>query len=354
MRPLQKIHIMKNIGKQKIKILAFINIVLCLISCNKTPNRYTYDGMIQGTYYHIVFYAQDDKGIKQGIDSIYKNIDNSLSLWNKNSILNKINNNENPILDKVFIDNFRAAEKFSSLTDGAFDITVGALVKAQGFTTEKREKLSNSQIDSLLKYVGYKNLAVKDNRLIKKYPQTKLDFNAIAQGYTSDCIASYLRKHNINSFVIDVGGEVMTGDLKPDQSKWRIGIETPSDKQTQETDNRQNEQRKTSAIVLLENESIVTSGNYRKFYIENGMKYSHTIDPKTGCPVTHSLLSASVIASTATEADALATAFMVMGVEKVQKFLKTHKNYPTYLIYSDCSGKIKTWQSSTFTKYLRK
>ena len=244
--------------------------------------------------------------------------------------------------------------KFSSLTDGAFDITVGELVRKHGFANKNREKLTDAQVDSLLQFVGYANLSINNDKLIKKLPQTTLDFNAIAQGYTSDTIASYFRNRNIHSFIVDVGGEVMCGDKKPDNSKWAVGIEQPT---IVESDNSQYElynERKTQQIIYLENESVVTSGNYRKFYIENGVKYSHTINPKTGRPVTHSLLSASVIAKDATTADALATAFMVMGLEDTQKFLESHKEYATYLIYCDKNGQMQTWQSSNFNKYTQK
>ena len=316
------------------------------------------DGLVQGTYYHIVFYAQDTTGIKQDIKRIFADIDSSLSLWVENSTVNKINRNEEAVLDDIFIANFNAAMKFSSLTNGAFDITVGGLVRKHGFANKNREKLTDSQIDSLLQFVGYKNISIKDKKLIKKFPQTTLDFNAIAQGYTSDTVASYFRSRNIHSFIVDVGGEVMCGDKKPGNAKWSVGIEQPpaQDNNSDTGKGGNNEtnyynERKTQQIIYLENESVVTSGNYRKFYIENGVKYSHTIDPKTGKPVTHSLLSASVIAKDATTADALATAFMVMGLKKAQQFLDVHKEYAAYLIYSDKEGNMQTWQSNNFGKY---
>lgn len=340
---------MNDLSKKLTSVFFLVLLVVVFTAC-KEEKRYTYDGMVQGTYYHIVFYAKNDKGVKQAIDSIYQAIDASVSLWHKNSTINKVNNNENPILDDIFIDNFNAAQKFSSLTQGAFDVTVGALVKAHGFTTSKRKELSEQQIDSLLNYVGYQKVHLQDKHLIKEYPQTQLDFNAIAQGYTSDCIANYFRKHNINSFIIDVGGEVAVGNNKPNNKKWKVGIETPP----QQQDASNNQDRTTSAIVLLENQAIVTSGNYRKFYVEDGKKYSHTIDPTTGKSVNHTLLSASVIAPCALEADALATAFMVMGVKKVQTFLQSHPQYPTYLIYSDSNGNMQTWYSKNFADYMAK
>lgn len=328
--------------------LLFGCLVLELMSsCSKTPEPKILDGSAQGTYYHISFYADDTLGVANSIDSIFIAIDNSLSLWREKSIINAVNANQDPILDSIFIQNFISAKKFYQLTDGAFDITIGSLVKSYGFTTEKRKVLSEKQIDTLLKISGMDKISLQDSHLYKKYPEIQLDFNAIAQGYTSDAIAKLFRKRGIDSFVIDVGGEVMCGNEKPNGKAWSVGIERP-------TETKEEQIGKSIAQVYLKNHAIVTSGNYRKYYIVNGVKYSHTIDPKTGHPVWHNLLSASVIASEATSADALATAFMVMGLEKTQKFLQSHSEYAAYLIYSDKNGQMKTWQSPNFGQYLNK
>lgn len=352
---------MKNFKRILFSIVCVLVSVTCFFSCQKSEKRIVMDGLVQGTYYHIVFYSQDTTGIKQDIKTIFASIDSSLSLWVENSTINRVNRNEDVFLDDIFIANFNSAMKFSSLTDGAFDITVGELVRKHGFANKNREKLTDAQVDSLLQFVGYANLSINNGKLIKKLPQTTLDFNAIAQGYTSDTIASYFRSRNIHSFIVDVGGEVMCGDKKPDNSKWAVGIEQPAvagnnNNGSKEGINETNpySERKTQQIIYLENESVVTSGNYRKFYIEDGVKYSHTINPKTGHPVTHSLLSASVIAKDATTADALATAFMVMGLDETRKFLESHKEYATYLIYCDKNGQMHTWQSSNFNKYTQK
>ncbi|MBP3253688.1 MAG: FAD:protein FMN transferase [Bacteroidales bacterium] len=336
---------MKKIFLQAALLLSTVIIAVCMTGCGKNQEkRFTFDGMTQGTYFHIVVYAHDSTGIRQGIDKILSQIDNSLSLWNENSVLSRVNRNEDVELDSAFIENFDAAQYFSSLTDGAFDITVGELVRKHGFAEKNREKLSANQIDSLLSFTGYKTVKREGNRLIKNDNRTKLDFNAIAQGYTSDNIAQYLHSQNIHSFIVDVGGEVMCGNKKPAAGKWSVGIQNPEKLDASFND-------ASIVNIYLENESVVTSGNYRKFYVENGVKYSHTIDPKTGRPVTHSLLSASVIANNATTADALATAFMVMGLEKSRQFLQQHKEYAAFMIYSDSKGNMQTWQSGNFKKY---
>ena len=328
-------------------------ITVLIVSCSKPEaklQKFTLDGRVQGTYYHIVYYHFDDKaatqknlltqaGIQHGIDSIFKAIDETLSLWNPNSILSKVNENKETLLNQIFIDNFNSAMAFSELTDGDFDITVAPLIKAYGFANEKGSKPTDRQADSLLQYIGYKKVQIKDGKLEKQYPQTQLDFNAIAQGYTTDCISKYLSAHNITSHIVDVGGEVYASGKKPDGQQWRVAIEQPSDSI--------NAPRRYNTLVRLENQSIVTSGNYRKYTIENGIKYTHTINPHTGKPAKHSLLSVSVTAPTSTEADALATAFMVMGMEKAEQFMVKHPEYQAVFIYCDKDGKTKTKISET-------
>ncbi len=323
-------------------------ITVLIVSCSKPEaklQKFTLDGRVQGTYYHIVYYHFDDKaatqknlltqaGIQHGIDSIFKAIDETLSLWNPNSILSKVNENKETLLNQIFIDNFNSAMAFSELTDGDFDITVAPLIKAYGFANEKGSKPTDRQADSLLQYIGYKKVQIKDGKLEKQYPQTQLDFNAIAQGYTTDCISKYLSAHNITSHIVDVGGEVYASGKKPDGQQWRVAIEQPSDSI--------DAPRQYNTLIRLENKSIVTSGNYRKYTIENGIKYTHTINPHTGKPAKHSLLSVSVTAPTSTEADALATAFMVMGMEKAEQFMVKHPEYQAVFIYCDEDGKTKT------------
>ncbi len=349
---MQKIFVMKKVLCAFAVSIAIFSIAISLVSCQKQDKRFVLDGLVQGTYYHIVFYAADTTSIKQDIKKIFADIDMSLSLWVDSSIVNKVNRNEDVVLDDIFVENFVLAQQFSRLTEGIFDITVGELVKKYGFANKNREKLNDKQVDSLLQFVGYKNVSLQGNKIVKRFAQTSLDFNAIAQGYTSDKIANYLKKRGINSFVVDVGGEVMCGDKKPDGSKWIIGIERPTNTLIPNGTVNNQLERKTEQTISLENESIVTSGNYRKFYVENGVRYSHTINPKTGKPVTHSLLSASVIAKDATTADALATAFMVMGLDETKRFLTHHKQYAAYLIYSNKANQLQIWMSDNFRKYI--
>lgn len=313
---------------------------LLLFSCSKQKEEYVFDGMVQGSYYHIAFYAteQERDEAKTGIDSIFKAIDASISLWHQNSLINRVNKNQAVELDSIFIDCFNASQKISQETDGSLDCTVGGLVSAYGFATKQRVKLTQRQTDSLLQYVGYRNVRIEGRKLIKKYPQTQLDFNAIAQGYTTDKVSAYFLGHGINSFIVDVGGEVRAQGKKADGALWRCAIEKPAK-------NAESEQQ-YSSYVELDNNSIVTSGSYRKYFIdEKGVRHSHTIDPKTGSSVQHSLLSVSVITKTATEADGLATAFMVMGVEKSKEYLAKHTSIQAFFISAGKNNTYSTYKT---------
>lgn len=347
---------------RKIPRLLFIVLLSSLIVCcserkETKLQKYELNGRIQGTYYHIVYYHLSEKDcekrnlitpkqIEKAIDSIFTVVDNSLSLWNPNSLLNKLNHNMTNKVDKVFKDNYMQAKHISDMTNGMLDITIGALVRAYGFAYEERRELSDREIDSMMMYVGYEKLKLKEDTLYKSYPQTQMDFNAVAQGYTTDQISDFLKKHNISSHIVDVGGEVYASGLKPDGQNWRVAVEQPSDSMSSE--------RVFNTLIKLKNQSIVTSGNYRKFYVEKGIKYSHTINPKTGRCAKNTLLSASVVAHTAVMADGLATACMVMGLDETKKFLEKHPQYAAILIYSDEKGDLKTYVSPTLEDKIEK
>lgn len=336
--------------KNRLKKILLLTTVICVfISCGgqkeEKMQKFTLNGRTQGTYYHIVYYNFTDEvakkrnlptesQIKAGIDSILNAIDASLSLWNPQSILSKVNRNETVLLDKIFIENFEASQNYSKLTDGYFDVTVCPLVQAYGFGNEKKQMPDAQQTDSIMQFVGFEKVRLNGNKIEKDFPQTRLDFNAIAQGYTADKVSEYFKSLNINSHIVDIGGEVFAADKKPDGQKWRVAIEEPSDSL--------DAPREYNSFIKLENQAVVTSGNYRKYIIENGVKYSHSIDPKSGRPAKHSLLSVSVVAESATSADAIATALMVMGLEKAQEFINDNPQYGAVFIFCDSNGKTKT------------
>lgn len=323
----------------RISIWVFI-VSFILLGC-KNDKAVQLIGEAQGTTYSIIYYSDENTSYKSEVDSILKSIDLSLSTYVPNSIISRINNNDTPVVaDKYFMDVFNKAQEISSLTDGAFDITVAPVINAWGFGFTKKAEVDSAMIDSLLNYVGYKNIRFEKDKVIKPAPPVMLDFNAIAQGYTVDVLAAFLEGKGLRNYMIELGGEVKTKGKKIDSSPWKIGIDQPNETETNG--------RPLQAIIELENNALATSGNYRKFYIENGKKYAHIIDPKTGYPVNHNLLSATVIAKDCMTADALATAFMVMGMEKAKQFLSAHKNLDleVYFIYDE-NGSLKTYYSDT-------
>lgn len=303
----------------------------------------TYKGFAQGSTFSIKFFAlADSSKLKHGIDSILSEINHTASIYDANSIISKVNANQDAELNRDFIKIFNKSMEISDSTNGCFDITVGDLVRRWGFGFKTQNLPTKYQVDSLLNYVGYKNLSIKNNRLIKKNSETNIDFNAIAQGYTVDLVAGYFLKNNCKNFIIEIGGEVRANGFKQEKMPWVIGIEKPAPNDSS-----------TQAIQLkipLNNQSISTSGNYRKYFIKDGIKYSHTIDPKTGYPVHHSLLSVSIIADDCTTADAYCTAFMVMGIDKSKEFLKQHPRTEAYFIYSDSTNTNQVYYTPNFFK----
>lgn len=323
----------------KIAIWVFI-VSFILLNC-KNDKPVQLIGEAQGTTYSLTYYSDENISYKNEVDSILKSIDQSLSTYVPNSIISRINKNDTSVVaDKYFRDVFNRAQEISSVTDGAFDITVAPVINAWGFGFTKKAEVDSVMIDSLLNYVGYKNIRLEKDKVIKPTPQVMLDFNAIAQGYTVDVLASFLEGKGVRNYMIELGGEVKTKGKKKGSSPWKIGIDQPNEKET--------EGRPLQAIIQLENQALATSGNYRKFYIENGKKYAHIIDPKTGYPVNHNLLSATVLANDCMTADAFATAFMVMGMEKAKQFLSAHKDLglEVFFIYDE-DGSLKTFYSDT-------
>ena len=301
--------------------------------------------MAQGSTYSIVFENRikiEAEVLKNEVEKIFHDFDMSLSLYNDSSIISRINRNEDVIVDTFFSEVFNKSREISEKTDGAFDITVGPLVKAWGFGPDAHKNFDVSKLDSLLKLIGYDKITIKNNRLVKSDPGICLDVNAIAQGYSADVLCRYFEGLGLKNFLIEVGGEIRAkGDKAGDY--WRIGIDKPVDNNMSPGSNLQ-------VIIKIKNKSMATSGNYRKFYIENGIKYSHEIDPKTGYPARNTLLSATIIANDCATADGFATACMVMGKDKTIELLNKTRELEAYLVYSDEEGNFKTW----ITKNLRK
>lgn len=348
----------RNILKEKLHNWGFsflsLVVILSLSSCaeekqNHYPNlRYEINGEAQGTTYNIVYFTNDLVVQKFQVDSILDEIDQAASVWKDSSLISEFNNSSEKhfILPKTsntyFVDNFKMCKEVYKNTNGAYNPTVGELVNAWGFGFKNKENMDSVVVDSLLQSVGFTDnimqLIIPQTGkpfITKSNPNTQLDYNGIAQGYSVDVLAAFFKKAGISNFMIEVGGELIANGRKSDGSFWKIGIDKPTDS---------NNERQLAATIKLDNKAVATSGNYRKFYEKDGIKYAHTIDPFTGFPVQHSLLSVTLIMNNCGLADAYATAFMVMGFDKAKALIesKPELGIEAYFIYNDKNGDYKS------------
>lgn len=306
----------------------FLFLLTCcfLTGCNTVEKQHFF-GTTQGSYYSIIYFDEQNRDFSSDFDSIFMEIENTLSLWDENSMIRKVNLNEDVELNQIFVDNFNYAMKAAELTGGLFDPTVGPLVAAWGFHYKEGMEMTPEIVDSLRQLVGYHKVKIENEKVVKANPNMTLDFNAVAQGYTTDMIGEFLLSENVNNFLVDVGGEIMAKGCKPNNESWKVGIEKPAATMDSE--------RIVQEIVDLNNQSIVTSGNYRKYVEKNGKRYSHSLNPKTGYPSENSLLSATIICDNTAWADCLASICMVVGLEKAMEILETQENVKAYFIYLD-------------------
>ena len=318
-------------------MLLIVGTVLILRQQHNTPYRKSADKVF-GTFYHVVY--QCDSDLTNSINAELAKVDESLSPFNPQSIISAVNQNQDVRLNNMFLDVFQLAMRISDETDGAFDITVAPLVNAWGFGFKNGFEPSKQQVDSLMQIIGYQRVTLKQGKIHKQDHRIMLDCSAIAKGYGTDIVARLLRTKGITNFMIEIGGEIVTSGVNAEGKPWRVGISKPVDDPT-------GTETGVQSIITITDKAMATSGNYRNFYYKGGKKYAHTIDPKTGYPVQHSILSATVFANSCAMADAYATSFMVMGLEKAQQLLEQHPELMAYLIYSDEQGRNAVWYSSS-------
>lgn len=314
-----------------------------------TDQPFQLTGEAQGTYYSIIYYDSLGRDLSGQVKPFLDAFDSTASLWVEQSLIRRVNSNATDTVNPLFADLFQKSDSIRRYTRGAFDCRVGRLVQAWGFSFRQREEPDPATLDSLLhsahSRVWLDTADTRDIRIRKEDPATELDFNAIAQGASVDLMAQWFEEEfGIHNFLIDIGGEVVAKGHKPSGEAWRVGIERPAAGPY--------DQPELETAIRLEDASVVTSGNYRKFYERDGVRYSHTIDPATGQPVQHSLLSVSVVSHTAWYADALATAFMVMGLEKSLQFIADHPENPdiqaVFFIYDNGGGEYRTLATPAF------
>ena len=325
--------------RSKWGVLLFLALTVATIFILRKSNSAVpqYDeGPIFGTVYHIKY--KYDHNLNKEILAELDRVDNSMSIFNPTSTISKINAGTDSKTDELFREVFSLAEDISKETNGAFDITVAPLVNAWGFGFKNQQLPTKLQVDSLRSLVGFNKVSLDGIMLKKKDPRVMLDCGAIAKGFGVDCVARLSNRLGISDYMIEIGGEVRTHGKNFEGKPWTIGIQRPLVGENE-----------VLSAMHLQGKALATSGNYRNFYVKNGHRYAHTIDPRTGYPVQHSLLSASVIASDCATADAYATSFMVLGLDGAKKILSKHPELKAYLIYEQ-NGKLQVWMSPGLEK----
>ncbi len=330
----------------QIIFLAFLIVGTVIILRNHSnPPYQTNSGLVFGTVYKITYQSADD--LHDSIKAELKKVDQSLSPFTDNSIIARINNNDPEVRpDSMFLHIYHLAHTISADTHGAFDITVAPLVNAWGFGFEQSGGIDSLTIDSLRHWVGMENVFFDGEQIIKTDSCVKLDCSAIAKGYGCDVIAACFDRQGIKNYMIEIGGEIVVKGKNPKQNLWSIGINKPiEDSLSQENE--------LQTILKVTNLGMATSGNYRNFYYRDGKKYAHTIDPRTGYPVQHSILSATVLAPDCATADAYATSFMVMGLDSALAVCNRHPELQGYFIYADTAGAFAVKHSEGFEQWLK-
>ena len=298
-----------------------------IVQRHRSPAPFQHiEGAVFGTFYHITY--QSHEALQPAIEAELQRVDSSLSMFNPQSILSRVNRGEDVRVDSFFHRVFTLSRRVSEATHGAFDITVAPLVNAWGFGFKNGELPTETQVDSLCQLIGWQRISLtEEGRVIKADPRIILDCSAVAKGFGVDVVAELLRRRGIANFMVEIGGEVIVSGTNPKGEAWRVGVNKP-------VDDAESTSNELQTVLQLTDCAMATSGNYRNFYIsEDGRRVAHTIDPHTGHPVQHSLLSATVLAPTCAEADAFATSFMVMGLDSARILLARHPELQAYLIY---------------------
>jgi thiamine biosynthesis lipoprotein len=335
-------------GQPFFRFMLLASVAMLILHCAK-PEKYKIvtDGRAQGTTYRITILVDSVADYAADYAQILNDIDKSLSTYQSNSLISRINAGEtNLLLDEHFIRVMKGAYASHRETKGAFDPTLSPLIEYWGFGKTEFGTLDSSKVDSMMRYVGLSRVQLDSATRTLKMPKGyALNFNASAQGYSVDALSEFLLSKGVNDFMVEVGGELRTHG-QGQQGPWRIGIDKPDERRTGE---------EHQAILSLENAAVATSGNYRKFSVDSisGERYVHTLDPKSGYPVKHKLISATVISESCMMADAMATALLVMGLEEARRFLEKQSNYEAYLIYFDEEGTQRVYATPGFQQYLQ-
>jgi len=324
--------------KRIVYIVLLIGLYSCYNEGKETGDEVLLKGEAQGTTYTIKYIAEEEAGVKEEMDSLLKAIDLSMSTYEPSSVISHLNHGDTVTIDTMFQAMYVLSRNLSVATRGAFNPTIGPLIKAWGFDFSDPQKMDSNTVKELLLSSGFSKFQFQEGRMWKVDEKARINFNAVAQGYSVDLMASILEDKGIENYYVELGGELKVKGRNKNDEWWVIGIDQPKDN---------NEDRELAARISLENAAMATSGNYRKFYEIDGKRYSHTLNPGTGYPVENNLLSATVVSSNCALSDALATAFMVMGVEEIEKFLEKRQDIQVHLILAKEDGGFDTYTSES-------
>ena len=334
----------KNNLKWQLPFLVLLIVGTVLILRKQSPYQ-TDQGLVFGTVYKITY--QSSENLKAEIEKELQKVDNSLSPFNKQSVITHINHNTDMRADSLFAYVFNLAKTISNETGKAYDVTVAPLVNAWGFGFKHSQFPDSLTIDSLRQFVSIDKIQLNaEGEVVKADPRMMLDFSSIAKGFGVDCVARLFDRKGIRNYMIDIGGELVLKGQNSKMEPWRIGINRP-------IDDSLSVNQELQTVLEITNAGMATSGNYRNFYYKDGKKYAHTIDPRTGYPVQHNILSSTVIAKDCATADAYATAFMVLGLDSAKAICSAHPELDAYFIYSDKDGKLQTYSTEGMKKYMR-
>lgn len=331
------------------QVLTFSLFSFLLISCNSGPAEKVVQGEALGTSYQIKYYSKHDIGLEKALDSIFERVNQSMSTYRETSDISRLNRGDNLVqVDSLFQKVFKLSTEVYEKSGGYFDPTVGSLVNFYGFGPGKGvEEIDSVKVDSLKQYIGLNKIQVtSEGKVIKDSPEIYVDFNAIAKGYTIDLIGHYLDSKSVNDYLIELGGELLAKGQNLDKNDyWTVGIDDPG---------QSSEARTLTAALKLQNRAMATSGNYRKNRVdpETGRMYVHTVNPLTGYAEKSDVLSASVLAENCALADAYATTFMAMGLERSKKLLSQLEGVDVYLIYAKENGELGEYTTPGFREVL--
>lgn len=320
-------------------------VVMAVASCRPQEQRAEkIEGFALGTVYSVTVVGNIPDNLQQRLDAVFALSDSTMSVFNEKSLLNRLNRNETDIPDENIIRNIELARSVSELSGGRYDITILPLVEAYGFLNAGQWDTVN--VDSVLQYVGYDKIRIENGRLVKKYPEVRIDLNSVAKGYTVDMVARMLEEEGVENYLVNIGGEMFCDGFNPKGEKWRIAVDTPVEGNVVQGSN-------TSAVIAVSGVGVGTSGNYRNYHNgPAGNKYTHIINPLNGENTEGDLLSATVVAESCAMADALGTMFIALGIEDSLKLLAEHTDISALLIYTDLEGQMRQYVSPAMKQYM--